>query len=382
MTELPDRLLRDALRPGPPPAPDACADADALAAWSDGTMSAAERAAFEIHAAGCARCQALMAAMARTEPPPIEAPAWRRALFTWVMPLAAVTAAVVIVVSLSTMGRRVPAPQIARNEPAGAVAPPVSAPDDLVQPKIAAPAVQDSRHRREAGGAPAARPQDRAKDAAGRTAAKTERGRQDANTPAAPTAAQAPAPSAPPPSAAPSTAAPAVAAPAPAVPPTPAPATAERAAPAPAPPGLAGAGNSADAARFRVGSRDEAQLTMKAASAVPLLIASPARDSQWRISGRAIAYSDDGGATWQTQALDVDVPVRAGASPAPRVCWLAGARGLVLLTTDAVHWRRIAFPVAVDLTAIEATDASHATVTTGTGRRFGTSDGGATWTPR
>src|SRR4051812_40068186 len=107
MTELPDRLLREALRPGPSPsASTVCADADALAAWSDRTMSGAAREAFEIHAAGCARCQALMAAMARTEPPPIEAPAWRRALFTWVMPLAAAAAAIVVVVSLSTVGRR------------------------------------------------------------------------------------------------------------------------------------------------------------------------------------------------------------------------------------------------------------------------------------
>jgi photosystem II stability/assembly factor-like uncharacterized protein len=51
----------------------------------------------------------------------------------------------------------------------------------------------------------------------------------------------------------------------------------------------------------------------------------------------------------------------------------------VLLTTDGAQWRRIAFPETVDLVAIEATDAAHATVTTAAGRRFSTADGGKSW---
>jgi photosystem II stability/assembly factor-like uncharacterized protein len=113
-----------------------------------------------------------------------------------------------------------------------------------------------------------------------------------------------------------------------------------------------------------------------------MLIASPARESQWRIVNGAVEHTADGGATWQAQALGVDVPVRAGAAPAARVCWLAGARGLVLLTTDGVNWLRIGFPESVDLVAIQATDATHATVTTVAARSFSTSDGGKTWTSR
>src|SRR5262245_8175707 len=109
MTELPDRLLRDALRStGPAETPAVCVDAEALAEWAEGTWSGAARAAFESHAADCARCQALMAAMVRTEPPPIEPASWR-ARFSWLMPLAAATAAVVIVVSLAITQRRAPA---------------------------------------------------------------------------------------------------------------------------------------------------------------------------------------------------------------------------------------------------------------------------------
>jgi photosystem II stability/assembly factor-like uncharacterized protein len=51
----------------------------------------------------------------------------------------------------------------------------------------------------------------------------------------------------------------------------------------------------------------------------------------------------------------------------------------VLLTTDGRQWRRLTFPVAADLTAVQATDARSATVTSVDGRRFRTADGGATW---
>src|SRR5215471_8220267 len=142
MTELPDRLLRDALHDSASKTPSSmCVDADALAAWADGTMAGADRVAFEIHAAECARCQALMAAMARTEPPPIEPAWWRRSLYSWMVPLAAATAAIVLVVSLAINGRRGPAPQlepatqVARDE--SAAVPPLHA--EKTAPSAAAP---------------------------------------------------------------------------------------------------------------------------------------------------------------------------------------------------------------------------------------------------
>src|SRR5260221_3121526 len=98
MSELPDRLLRGALHDKASATPSPlCVDAEALAAWADGTMSGATRAAFETHAADCTRCQALMAAMVRSEPPPIEQAWWRRSPVAWLMPLAAATAATAIV---------------------------------------------------------------------------------------------------------------------------------------------------------------------------------------------------------------------------------------------------------------------------------------------
>jgi photosystem II stability/assembly factor-like uncharacterized protein len=114
----------------------------------------------------------------------------------------------------------------------------------------------------------------------------------------------------------------------------------------------------------------------------PIVIASPDRDSQWRIVAGTVEHTTDGAATWHSQSIGVATPLRAGAAPAARVCWLAGAAGVVLRTTDGVTWLRLPFPEPADLVAIQAGDAAQATVTTADGRRFSTHDGGATWTPQ
>jgi photosystem II stability/assembly factor-like uncharacterized protein len=75
-------------------------------------------------------------------------------------------------------------------------------------------------------------------------------------------------------------------------------------------------------------------------------------------------------------------PIRAGAAPEARVCWLAGAAGVVLRTIDGTTWTRMTLPEPADFIAIQASDAAHATVTDAAGRRFATIDGGATWTVR
>jgi photosystem II stability/assembly factor-like uncharacterized protein len=120
---------------------------------------------------------------------------------------------------------------------------------------------------------------------------------------------------------------------------------------------------------------------MKAAAPLaPIAIPSPDRDSQWRIVGSgAVEHTSDGGASWQSQPIGVTTAIRAGAAPDARVCWLAGVAGVVLRTTDGATWTRIPFPEPVEIVAVHATDAGHATVSTADGRRFATSDGGVTW---
>ena len=102
---------------------------------------------------------------------------------------------------------------------------------------------------------------------------------------------------------------------------------------------------------------------------------------RWRVAdGRTVQRSLDAGANFSTQyTAENGVLLTAGAAPSANVCWLVGRAGAVVLSTDGRVWRRLTFPEQVDLTAVTATDARIATVTTADGRRFGTADGGGTW---
>jgi hypothetical protein len=343
-----------------------CVDVDTLAAWADGAMSGADRAAFEDHAAGCARCQALLAAMARTEAPPSAPAWWRRSPSAWLLPLATAAAVVgaVVIVDLSVPGRPASAPTaVVRSEPSAAdrQLPPAAAPAAGMAPRAdgrlplssTAPAMPSAtpRHPERAAidaqpsQAPAAR---RPKSEAVASAAVTRE-----RSPVEPQAKDAAAQLAP------------VAAAPPAVP----------AAPAPPPPpsALRDEATRAETARAAVAPM------LKAAAPVPILIGSPDRDVQWRIVSGVVEHTADGGVTWQVQPLGITSSIRAGSAPTARVCWLAGAGGVVLRTTDGATWIRIAFHEAADLIAIQASDAMHASVTAQSGVTFVTSDGGKTW---
>src|SRR4029078_12184362 len=90
MNDVPRGLLRETLRGRMTPDPAAgCLDSEALAAWSAGTLDARARDAGERHAADCVRCQALLAAMSRTEPQPSPSRWWRPSTFCWLAPPAA-----------------------------------------------------------------------------------------------------------------------------------------------------------------------------------------------------------------------------------------------------------------------------------------------------
>ena len=84
---------------------------------------------------------------------------------------------------------------------------------------------------------------------------------------------------------------------------------------------------------------------------------------------------------WSASSSGVTEDLTAGVAPSPTVCWIVGRRGTVLLSTDGLQWRRLAFPESADLVTVQATDALTATVTTADNRRFRTADGGQTWTP-
>jgi hypothetical protein len=342
------------------PTPD-CLDAEIAGAWADGRLGGAALAEAQLHAADCARCQALMATLLRTTPAQVAAAlAPKRRWLAWGMPLAA--AAVVLLaafvwvnapgpggqpdqidvgpmpplegVAQKPDARRSP-PPANRNSAAGARTPAASAPSERSRAATAAP--DQVSKSKEAPGAPIVRrdsPQ----------ASFNEEPR---------TAAQ---PAVPPPQAARST---------------------------PEPQG-AGANSALDKsavqaeARRETGASADRLLTRPVAPpGSSIQVVSPNPAVQWRITGDLVERTTDSGSTWATAgALG---SITSGSAPSPQVCWLAGRGGLVVRTTDGINWSRLPFPEAVDLVAVGAVNAQTATVTAADGRVFATANGGQYW---
>jgi hypothetical protein len=336
-------------------------DAETVAAWIDGGLDAATLAAAEAHASNCDRCQALLATVARTLPVDgigdlkgavsgtgqeerVSGWSWK-----WLTPIAATAAAVTLWMVVPQEPMRPPAAVAPQSDVAQAPipsspplpsAPPIAttAPDKQVTP--AERKEQFSGPGRDASGE---RPDARAKLAdaqSNTTAAEESRERQEKRAASLERAAAAP----------PAASAPTVAA-------APAEAARETAAPG--------------AALGAV-----AQLRKQAA---PIEIAAPDGRHRWRVGAETIEFSQDAGRTWMPVRLTAGDSVTAGVSPSALVCWLAGRQGLVLIATDGTNFTRLPFPERVDLSAITATDARQATVTTVDGRTFRTADSGRTW---
>ncbi len=112
------------------------------------------------------------------------------------------------------------------------------------------------------------------------------------------------------------------------------------------------------------------------------LIHTPDPTIEWRIASAGfVERTEDGGATWQGMLPSPDAQLLAGVAPTPKVCWLVGRNGLILLTRDAKTWTRIPAPDQVDFVGISAKDASSATVTSASGAKFSTKNAGKSWKP-
>ena len=86
------------------------------------------------------------------------------------------------------------------------------------------------------------------------------------------------------------------------------------------------------------------------------------------------------------QISGVYTDLLAGFAPSAKICWIVGASGTILRTSDGgTHWIKLDSPVTNDLTGIRATDATHAWISfvpdleTGVIATYQTNDGGATW---
>ena len=338
---------------------ESCLDAETVAAWVDGGLSGDPLEVAQSHVADCARCQALVGTVARlnTVVPRAEPERASRRWLAWAVPLTAAAAAIALWVAI-------PRDKLDRFD-TGARAPEANEVQRQAdETKVQEPALLDGRLQAPASGTKAERERQTtdssgaAKDAAKNDAATSNQIgaqqpelRRDATrleadslkkqpgpeSAVAPFASEAPAPAASPADAAP-------------------PALAEKSA---------------------IPARSAAR-----AQTADLEIVSPDPAVRWRIAGSVVQRSTNGGGRWEAVSTGVASPLTAGAAPSVSVCWLVGRGGVVLLSTDGRTWRRVAFPETTDLSAVQATDARAASVSTSDGRTFSTTDGGVTWVRR
>ncbi len=382
-----------------------CLDAETAAAWADGVLAGAALEQAHVHAATCARCQTLLATLARTADAAAltsasEAEPRRRRWFTWVVPLtAAATAAVALAVWVRTprptepSRARVPS-ELADVHASKSAAPQVDGRGLAVVP--ATPSAIDAAGQKsssilrsepdasdkskvaqaQSSDVPRADASNDAREVRSRRLEEAQRQNALGQTTGALVGAadaQRPEPSVP-----------AVATPAPVSLP-PASVLVAPALPPPAPPAPAGAARASAPAE----AKDAASGPTLFRSVAPLqervgwtTVVAPDRVAQWRFDASQVQHSTDRGVTWTAVDQIQASQIRAGSAPTASVCWLVGRDGLVLLTTDGSSWNRTPLPAAVDLVSVVATDARTASVTAIDGRQFQTTDGGRTWTIR
>jgi hypothetical protein len=362
-----DRSIERLLRQSLPTRQDGrvkepCLDAETLAAWLDGGLSGAPLETAQAHVADCGRCQALVGTLARINSvvPPVDLGRAERRWLPWLVPLTAAAAAVALWIA------------VPHNKDAG-LPPQTEVQGPAAESKARAPATLDDRPLAPASGKKedqTAQASQTSKDDGRRPAriasgdASTSEGagkspvrppapevRKDARGSEVDNLRRQPAPS--------SEITPSVSAGA-------APAGPAAAA---APPPLA-----APAARARSAERGSDTGAIE--------IVSPDAAIRWRIAGSTVQRSTSGGASWEAVPTGFAAEISAGAAPSASVCWLVGRGGIVLLSTDGRGWRRVAFPETTDLSAVRATDARTASVSTADGRTFSTIDGGVTWVRR
>ncbi|MEO7272131.1 MAG: YCF48-related protein [Vicinamibacterales bacterium] len=384
-----DRLLAAAPRPAGEPTKD-CLDADTLAALADGGLSAVERAACMGHLAACAHCQAVLAAVIQTTPEPAPSRAWWQLRpWPWLVPALGGTMALLV---WTAVDRR-PAVTVVSAPPPVAEPKPMSSVEDREAKSSLDPLARKELERQMAAPLPlterVVRPSSPRQQAEGQ--AKARAAAADAVVPAE---------------------IPARADAAPAIAPPAAGLAANAGALPAAPPPSAGAGNTASSSQpFGAGRALNPMLGGAAPPPAPSPPVAPPAESvviaaapgaadalrrvsgapapievrssdprvRWRMIGSAVEHSTDGGATWTPQAIGASGRLTAGSAPLPEVCWIVGDAGTVVVTADGLSWTRLAFPLQVPLASVSATSADVASVTTGDGRVFTTTDRGRTW---
>jgi hypothetical protein len=429
------RLLADALRqPAGAQSDSACPDAELLAAYAEQGLDAAETAHWESHFSECARCQKILAVLTVSEEPLTDAEVERfgrklatlelktpsqaqggsikkaasferpRTAWRWLAPAAGIAAAAALWFALrpaprpysaantaeKTATEPAPPPDDSLEAKANVPAPPAATEREAEQRQLAAPNVarefkkESSQEQKTkpvpAPPAPEANPAEAAAEvqpilqAQNQAAEVPTRAKQSEDA-----AAAAAAPPAEPSAASPS---------APAASTDAATRTVART-PAAVPPPSAAANGETPQAKTAPNRTVQLFAARQAVGGVPaagslgrtLNISAPSGNAMWRFgAGGQIEHSNDRGKSWQPQASSVTGELLAGSAPSDLVAWVVGRAGVILRTTDGERWQRVGSPAATtDWTAIEATDALNATITSSDRRRFVTDDAGQTW---
>jgi hypothetical protein len=418
-----DAILRHAMRSEPGPATPECADTESLAAYSDRSLSARERERLETHFADCARCQLLLADIARADESARIAksagavPWYRR--WRVAIPALAAAAAVLVFVSIrrpanvappsdqivAMAPHEGPAANFAAKQPPLPAPVPAAAASAPVSVAAAAPSNEIAMNELKAEAAPRAQaigPSVR-HSLKGSVAAFGEGALMARTAPAASVATQPPATTtlesdAEQASSAASVPRAAVVAAAPQTTARsaalggmlaePAAATNTRAF------GSLASGSGAIVAATRgdgavgavagaaVGTTVAASSSYAPASATLVTISAPDQSVSWIAGKNGMILRRDADGSTHPQHSGASTDLIAGAAPSATVCWIVGRSGTIVRTTDGEHWTLILGPTADNLTAVTASDANDATVTTSSGRSFATSDGGASWHPQ
>jgi hypothetical protein len=117
------------------------------------------------------------------------------------------------------------------------------------------------------------------------------------------------------------------------------------------------------------------------ASAVGFELSSPSQSAFWRIGADgSIRWSHDG-EKWELQHRGPKAQLRVGGASSAFTCWLGGRHGAILKSIDGTSWEKVRSPTEADIIGLKVRSAYAATITTISGRRFKTVDGGKSWLP-
>jgi hypothetical protein len=325
-----------------------CPDAAVLASWFDRSLTVEEFSRIDAHVTSCARCQSMLAAIARAEEAMTpEAPARG---FRWMLDVRLLAPAFAGIVAILFVARAFRKPellssageQLALSEPQAAH--PIARQGRIPEPQEPVPPASEV----------ASAPRERFQSShPGRQSSASEGAR-----PPGALSAEALLPSTPH-----------------------LPATAAQSGLRMSAQSLAGKGAPAPKRNTpEVASAPNAVEPLSFSAPGTIAVDTPDRSFTWLIGSSGRIFKRKGDGPLRSQSSGVSADLLAGDALSSQVCWVVGRSGTVLRTIDGQHWTVLPAPTTGDLSEVQAQSADSAIVSTEDGRGYLTNDGGKTWT--